>query len=313
MAEKPTQINEQLEILSRNKLKMEDEEKAYDFLINHNYYRIKGYLFHFQDSGDNYTTDITFNKIINIYKFDSKFRKIILSLIEQVELSFKSYVALGLANIEPKNGYIHYDRDLIFEQRFASYEKLLNTVESYINGHSGSPVVRRYTKPNGECQLPIWAFVEFLSFGDIISLVSCIKRDKLSFLKDFYLFRGNPWSKLGGLLKSANKLRNICSHHERLYKSVFTETPPPKLRYEEFTIDYPGYTMSQTTLFNYIFSIVLLTPNKKEVRAFTESLINHLEIYKDSIDLCSDYSFPENWKELLEDYAGYLVEFQMDS
>ncbi|MBQ2593192.1 MAG: Abi family protein [Candidatus Riflebacteria bacterium] len=51
---------------------IEDEQKAKQVLSNISYYRLSGYLNYFKNNiNDNFTSNITFSKLIRIYNFEN--------------------------------------------------------------------------------------------------------------------------------------------------------------------------------------------------------------------------------------------------
>lgn len=68
-------IDEQLEILRSRGLFIEDDEKAKDFLLHNNYYRISGYSLTLRKK-DVFSKNVAFQNIIDIYDLDHEFRHI---------------------------------------------------------------------------------------------------------------------------------------------------------------------------------------------------------------------------------------------
>lgn len=84
-------IQEQIAHLKARGLIIEDECDAEFFLSNVNYYRFSGYLFEFRKPGSSYYLEnITFNRIVNLYRFDSKLNRILMYVLEDVEETLKA-------------------------------------------------------------------------------------------------------------------------------------------------------------------------------------------------------------------------------
>ena len=62
-------IDEQLNILKSRGLTIDDEEKASDFLLHNNYYRVSGYSLTLRNH-DVFSKTASFQNIIDIYSFD---------------------------------------------------------------------------------------------------------------------------------------------------------------------------------------------------------------------------------------------------
>ena len=86
-----TTIEQQIAILKSRGLSIPDEEKAKDFLIRNNYYRISGYSLTLR-SHDVFFPSTNFQNIIDIYEFDHEMRHILLNYI------IKWYYSLSFAS-----------------------------------------------------------------------------------------------------------------------------------------------------------------------------------------------------------------------
>ena len=85
-------IDEQLNILKSRGLTIDDEEKASDFLLHNNYYRVSGYSLTLRNH-DVFSKTASFQNIIDIYSFDHELRHILLKYLEIIEVQLKSVYA----------------------------------------------------------------------------------------------------------------------------------------------------------------------------------------------------------------------------
>lgn len=98
-------INEQLEILRTRGLTINDDQKAKDFLLRNNYYRISGYSLTLRKN-DQFSKTATFQNIVDIYNFDHELRHIILQYLEIIEVQMKSIYAYEFTKIHGPVGYL---------------------------------------------------------------------------------------------------------------------------------------------------------------------------------------------------------------
>ena len=79
----PLSVDEQIENLKAIGLTISDEEKAKALLNHVSYFRlIKAFSLGLKPKNGNYDSDITFDTIVDLYKFNCHFRHLLMSLIK---------------------------------------------------------------------------------------------------------------------------------------------------------------------------------------------------------------------------------------
>lgn len=93
----PKTYEEQIQILKTRGLVVEDEMSAKNILSKINYYRFSAYTLTLKND-DLFHEGISFDQIYNLYEFDRKLRLYLLSLLEQIEISFRTKISYHLAH-----------------------------------------------------------------------------------------------------------------------------------------------------------------------------------------------------------------------
>lgn len=93
----PKTYEEQIKILKKRGLVIEDEIYAQDILSKINYYRFSAYTLTLKND-DLFHEGISFDQIYTLYEFDRKLRLDLLSLLEQIEISFRTKISYHLAH-----------------------------------------------------------------------------------------------------------------------------------------------------------------------------------------------------------------------
>lgn len=88
----PTTFEQQIEIFRSRNLIIEDEKEAIEFLKRVNYYRLTGYTLTLKKN-DRFFDGVTFNDIRHLYEFDKKLRNLLLEVLEDIEISFRTHIA----------------------------------------------------------------------------------------------------------------------------------------------------------------------------------------------------------------------------
>jgi abortive infection bacteriophage resistance protein len=100
--EKPAiTIAEQIALMRKRGLRIDNEAEAIHFLKFVGYYRISGYSLPLSKKSTDGTHDfkdgVTFTDILNLYRFDRELRLLVMDAIERVEVAFRSCLSNTMA------------------------------------------------------------------------------------------------------------------------------------------------------------------------------------------------------------------------
>ena len=115
---KPTTFDEQIQLLRKRNIIIENVDCAKNILKRTNYYYFTGYIYGFKDSLNN-TSDISFDKIYKIIQFDARLRNIFLYCMGFIERDLKTTVAYFFAHDYPE-GNISYFFDRDFDDKIST-------------------------------------------------------------------------------------------------------------------------------------------------------------------------------------------------
>lgn len=280
----PKTFDEQLNILEKRGLIIDNRELAKKVLSVINYYRLTAYAIQFKVE-NKYIGDIRFDTIYKLYNFDKKMKNLIVGALESIEISIRTYIAYTLAH---KYGADSYTKSEIFENE-KYHNGLMNEINKEIKRNYKEPfVIHHNDKYNGK--FPIWAIIELISFGALSRMYSNLKREDKRIISRELL--GLDYKLLVAGLLHLSYVRNICAHYGRLYNKklvVFTRLHKK----------YSQYNIEGNSLFATILSIKELMSNKDEWIVFKIQLEALLEENKDIVDL-NLIGFTENWSEILD-------------
>lgn len=199
-----------------------------------NYYRFSGYLYPYrlvdpvsQKKLEEFVPGTNFNAVWNTYRFDRRLRILLLDAIERIEVALRTHVAylwsestkneLGLHCSNPQ------DSPILHQKPF--YSEFLKSVQkNYDNSSADYAVHHRMNGFENVKDLPIWVFVEFMTFGNFRPLIDNglpgSVKNKLA--KSFGL--KNP-KKLSSIISLIREIRNACAHHSRVWNRSWSYKP----------------------------------------------------------------------------------------
>ncbi|AJI53921.1 Abi family protein [Francisella philomiragia] len=219
---------EQLDILKSRGMIIDDEPKAIKYLQNINYYRLSGYWYDFLTKDrKRFNPNTKFTDAKELYVFDKKLRLLVLDAIETIEISLRANFAYIMGEINPiaykskkvfnlekdvNNKYPNWKMNRFegFKQKLEDYKRQKEDKrEVFINHH---------IKQNKE--IPIWVALEVYTLGNISKIYEIINSDIATNIARVYDIE-TPTT-FERILTSITIIRNICSHHGRLWNRSFT-------------------------------------------------------------------------------------------
>jgi len=277
----PTTFEEQIEILKSRNLIIEDMQEAINILSRVNYYRLSAYMLTLK-CGDKFKDGTCFTEIYNLYEFDKRLRNICLSVLESIEIAFRTHISYYLSH---KYGPTCYCNPEIFacELSYADMFQELNVAltksrELFIEHHK-----RKY-----DSEFPIWVVTEVVSFSLISKLYSNLKvKDKKEISETYYQI---PYTYLQSWIRSITVFRNICAHYGRIYNRLLTIRP--KLLKEDM-----NKGIMNSNVFGLIYIMGKINYDRGEWGLFISNLRSLIAKY-DNVDL-NKIGFPTNWDSVL--------------
>ncbi len=268
-------LDEQIEILRSRGLNIGDVEKAKNFLLHNNYYRISGYSLTLRNK-DMFYKDATFQNIIDIYCFDQELRHILLNSLEKIEVSVKSIYAYvftekygPIGHLESKNFTNLDEHKFIFEKAEEQKSKNLR-YEAYLKHF-----VEELKQP-----IPFWAYIDLLTISDISKLYAITDLElKKIICNKFSLNTDKGFELLEHFLHCMTIVRNLCAHGSRLYNRLFI-TKPRLSKNDKKLLRENERLVENDRLFGHLLIMKRLL-SKEQVE----------ELFKNIIYLCDKYSF----------------------
>lgn len=210
-------IEEQLRILKSRGLTIDDEERAADFLLHNNYYRVSGYSLTLRNH-DVFSKTATFQNIIDIYSFDHELRHILLKYLEIIEVRLKSVYAYEFTKVNGSTGYLDVNN---FTDAYV-YQRLVNKAEEQKNKRLSHEAYLKHYIEDLNRPLPLWAYVDLLTIADISLLYSISESKIQSAIAEKLKI---PKKIMGKFMHYMTILRNLCAHGSRLYNRLFEQKP----------------------------------------------------------------------------------------
>ncbi|MFC1644793.1 Abi family protein [Patescibacteria group bacterium] len=281
----PKTIDEQIEILKKRGLIVNDEDEMRRYLKNISYYHLSIYFKHFQK--DNFfIKGVEFDDVLNIYIFDQKLRLLLLDVLERIEKSFKCRLAYEMSVSSGDSCWIadscYFKNKVKHDNRIVGLlEKLRDSKETYIKHF-----YEKYSSPEYP---PIWMIIEALTFGQSVVVYGMLKKENQKIIADTY---GLNKKFVFNWLHALSIIRNFCAHHSRLWNREMVIILSQKHGLYRNLFD----NSNGNRLFNYLIVMQIINckfnPDSKWLDRM-EVIINEHKIN------ISHMGFPEDWRDRL--------------
>jgi abortive infection bacteriophage resistance protein len=279
-------VKDQIELLKSDGLIFQDEERARHLLENVSMFRMKNYLNPFRQRGNRrFRKNTTFDDVYKIYMFDSELRNLVYSELEKIEISIRTQLSLIMGDVAG----IYWFEDSSNFRNTNRHILLLNKLADELRRSDDEAIVafkRRYSNPFP----PSWITFEVSSFGTLSMMYRWINAGKAR--RKVARFYGLSDTVMESWLHSIVYVRNICTHHSRLWnRKLSINAMIPRRTLKPF-INIP----KETKKVYYVLSIILYfleTVNSENtfVARFKVLLTKY-----PSVDV-SAMGFPSNWND----------------
>lgn len=234
-------IDEMMDILRERGLIITDGQRLRTMLLDDNYYRLSGYFRAFQKDpagGDDRFVPGTCDEDFLIpYSLDTRLRGLLLDGISRLEVTIRSRFAYYVAVHGGAYSYLEPGSYVEKKNRHGQMlrDGLVRDISWWLS-QSSEVCIRHYRDQRRD--IPIWAVVETLPFGVISKMIS-LYRDT-AVLQELYkslgLNAGN--ARNAQILHAIVYLRNLCSHHSRLWNREMVVSPTVTNRMKERFPDF---------------------------------------------------------------------------
>lgn len=299
-------IDQQIDILKKKGLIIDDYDTCYNILLKENYFFINGYRHIFMNSPTDRTfiTGTTFSEIYAVFKFDRYSRNIFFKNLLIIENRLKSVISYQLSK---KYGY--KEKDYLNLRNFTQdpekrrrvkdvIEKMRRQIRINTGRHNAT---MHYLKNYG--YIPLWILVKVLSFGMVCELFSIMTdEDKLEVSSVFHL----GIEELESFLPILSNYRNLCAHEDIVFDHK-TERKIPDTEYHKklniFKMD-DEYIYGKDDLFAVIIIFKMMLEDS-EFRLMLKEFEYELEKLDGKVDsipvekILDTMGVPKNYMELI--------------
>ncbi len=288
---------DQLQLLKKRGLIVENEAKALHLLEAISYYRLSGYWYPMLADKQNhkFKQGSSFETAFNIYKFDRELRLLVLRELEKIEVAIRAKMIYVLSH---KHGAFWYTDSSNFSKP-EKHKETLSKIEVEIS-RSDEDFIQAFYKNYSDPLPPCWMTLEVSSFGILSSLYSNLipGKDKREIANYF----GLTDKVLASWLHSIVYLRNLCAHHSRLWNREMRIQPiiprssrKPFISQLTYTFPETGMSLPLNNKAYFILSMIIYLMNTINPKHSVHQRFKNLLKKYPNIDTKA-MGFPDGWQ-----------------
>ena len=343
---KPSKSSDELiALLEKRGLVINNKGAAKRFFFFFNYYRLSGYWYNYQrkaldsydyptglsdeqkeDYENTFFEKVTFENIVDIYRFDTKLRSLCLDALEKIEIACggalcehmcTKYGGYWFTNAEHvKNIFVEKNKtddfgNFIFNEkgkkvkekvRIWGMDFLQERFDKLIEENKKTQCIAHFRRKYSNKYPPYWIMNTLVTFGLLSKIYTSLKiEDKMDIASKF----GLPASVLESILICLSNIRNICAHYGRLWNRYIV-TPPPDVKFNKKGFNY-SMTFGESHKFFPVFYIIafmlkMIAPDSKwcslvrrQIKSFQDRTSRGLG--RDALISFEKMGFPVGWED----------------
>jgi abortive infection bacteriophage resistance protein len=283
MLKQPATYKQQIAKLREHGCEVSDEAFCEEILAQVSYYRLSAYFLPFRGDGGKYKAGTDFMNVYRLYEYDRKLRRLIFSVIEELEVYLRAQLSYYHTHIYGADGYMNPAN---FNNRH-NHKRFTDRIDDLLKNNSKVAFVKHHLTEYGG-QFPLWVLSELFTFGMLSYFYAdMITADQKRIAYDKFsasVTSAKSW------LYCCTDLRNLCAHYGRLYYSVFSAVPAKLPNIDK---------SAENSLFAAIMAVRALYPDSgKWNKEFLPPMLALYDEYTEVIEL-RHIGFPENWEDTL--------------
>lgn len=227
MGKRAKPLQEQVSLLMRRGMRIDDPERARVTLLEIGFYRMSFYWFPFETRWPDATSGVhrfrdgaDFRDAFMLYAFDFKLRHLLLRPIERIETAFRNYMIYHVSTRYPDSPAWFADRRVVTSAQASGFERAIY----YPLKRNNAEIQLHHRRFPADKFAPAWKTLEFVTLGTMCSLYEGLQDPGLKheIAVNFGCMQQSVFS---NYLEVLRDLRNICAHGGVLYSYS-----PPQLR-----------------------------------------------------------------------------------
>lgn len=225
-------LSEQIALLRRRGMIIDDGSKAEEVLLDIGYYRLGFYWFPFEKTypqkrprTHEFREGTRFDHVVMLYYFDFNLRNMLMKYLNRIEINFKTFLTYHVSTLHPDSPAWFANPSIVSREYIQKFDKIIYTDKF----KKSNPVIKRHHQIHkNDKYAPAWKTIEYMTFGAVIHLYQAIldQSTRITICKHFGIDKQKIFD---SYMKVVLLIRNYCAHGNILYDlalpTSFTKGP----------------------------------------------------------------------------------------
>ena len=160
MLKQPATYKQQIGKLREHGCEVSDDTFCAEILEKVSYYRLSAYFLPFRIASGKYKPGTDFTKVYQLYEYDRKMRRLLFSVVEELEVYLRAQLSYFHAHKYGADGYMNPAN---FNSRH-NPDRFNERINDLLKSNSNTAFVKHHMAKYGG-QFPLWALSELFTFG----------------------------------------------------------------------------------------------------------------------------------------------------
>lgn len=219
MGRKAKPLQEQVELLRKRGMSVDDPERARELLLEIGWYRLSLYWFPFETRYPDRMSDThrfregtKFRDAMFLYAFDFNLRTTLIKYLERIETAFRTYMIHIVSTRYPESPTWFADPNVVRREDAHSFERAIY----YPLKRQSAEIILHHRRFPRDKFAPAWKTLEFVTLGTMVNLFDSLRSTGLrqAIASHFGIHDERVFRNYMEIIRS---LRNICAHGNVLY------------------------------------------------------------------------------------------------
>lgn len=231
-SKKATTLSEQIALLRRRGMTIDDESKAKEVLLDIGYYRLGFYWFPYEKAHPQkglrtheFRKGARFDHVVKLYYFDFNLRNMLMKYLNRIEINFKTFLTYHVSTLYPDSPTWFADPAIVSREYIQEFDKIVYT-DKFKKSY---PAIKRHHQIHkNDRYAPAWKTIEYMTFGAVIHLFHALldQSTRMAICRHFGIRQQKIFD---SYMKVVLLIRNYCAHGNILYDlalpTSFTKGP----------------------------------------------------------------------------------------
>ena len=216
-----TSLEDQIELLVKRGMVVEDKDYARRKLEDLGYYHLGFYWHAFEEANleHQFKANTRFEDVVGLYEFEFNLKQLLLKYLRRIEINLRTKIIASLSLAYSQNPAWFVDKTVVTSKFIKGFDQKVYT-DRFKQDNS---MIQKHHAKHQDQYAPAWKTLEYMSLGQIVKLYCALKeiKDKSAICECYGIHNPQVFTTY---LWAICETRNRCAHSNVLYDMNLRES-----------------------------------------------------------------------------------------